>query len=152
MLDFFDLNPLLSEEQRAVRDTVRSFVDAEVLPVIRGAWHEGVFPRQLVPRFAELGLLGAPLPSQFGGSDLDAVSYRLIQYELERGDSGLRSFASVTSGLVMYPIFSYGSDEQRKKYLSELAAGRMIGCFGLTESESGSDPGAMHTTARKDGG
>lgn len=123
-----------------------------MLPIIRGAWDEGVFPRQLVPRFAELGLLGAPLPSQFGGSDLDAVSYGLIQYELERADSGLRSFASVTSGLVMYPIFSYGSDEQHKKYLPELAAGRMIGCFGLIEIEGGSDPSAMRTTARKEGG
>ncbi len=151
MLDFFNLNALLTEEQRAVRDTVRSFVDAEVLPGIRRWWDDGEFPRHLVPQFAQLGLLGAPLPGEFGGSELDAVSYGLIQYELERGDSGLRSFVSVTSGLVMYPIFTYGSDEQRKRYLPELAAGRLIGCFGLTESEGGSDPGAMRTTARKDG-
>jgi glutaryl-CoA dehydrogenase len=151
MLDFFDLASLLTEEQRAVRSTVRSFVDSEVLPVVREAWDTGVFPHDLVPRFADLGLLGAVLPTEFGGSALDAVSYGLIQYELERGDSGLRSFASVTSGLVMYPILQYGSDAQRRRYLPELAAGRLIGCFGLTESEGGSDPGAMRTTARKDG-
>jgi glutaryl-CoA dehydrogenase len=151
MLDFFDVVSLLTEEQRAVRSTVRSFVDTEVLPGIREAWDTGVFPRDLVPRFAELGLLGAPLPTEFGGSAVDAVSYGLIQYELERADSGLRSFASVTSGLVMYQILQYGSDAQRRTYLPQLAAGRLIGCFGLTESDGGSDPGAMRTTAHKDG-
>ena len=105
----------------------------------------------LIPQFGELGLLGSTLPAEYGGAEVDSVAYGLIQYELERGDSGLRSFASVMSGLVMYPIFRYGSDAQRKTWLPELTSGRKIGCFGLTESEGGSDPGAMRTRARKDG-
>ena len=151
MLDFYDLDALLTDEQRAIRDTVRSFVDSEVLPGIREWWDEGSFPTHLVPTFGELGLLGSTLPSEYGGAEVDSVAYGLIQYELERGDSGLRSFASVMSGLVMYPIYRYGSDEQRKTWLPELTSGRKIGCFGLTESDGGSDPGAMRTRARKDG-
>jgi glutaryl-CoA dehydrogenase len=151
MLDFYDLDALLTTEQKAIRDTVRAFVDSEVLPGIREWWDEGSFPTHLIPQFGELGLLGSTLPSQYGGAEVDNVAYGLIQYELERGDSGLRSFASVMSGLVMYPIYRFGSDEQRKTWLPELTSGRKIGCFGLTESEGGSDPGAMRTRARKDG-
>jgi glutaryl-CoA dehydrogenase len=151
MLDFYDLDALLTDEQKAIRDTVRSFVDSEVLPGIRQWWDEGSFPTHLIPQFGELGLLGSTLPSEYGGAEVDNVAYGLIQYELERGDSGLRSFASVMSGLVMYPIHRYGSDEQRKTWLPELTSGRKIGCFGLTESDGGSDPGAMRTRARKDG-
>jgi glutaryl-CoA dehydrogenase len=151
MLDFYDLDALLTDEQKAIRDTVRSFIDSEVLPGIREWWDEGSFPTQLIPQFGELGLLGSTLPSEYGGAEVDNVAYGLIQYELERGDSGLRSFASVMSGLVMYPIYRYGSDEQRKTWLPELTSGRKIGCFGLTESDGGSDPGAMRTRARKDG-
>jgi glutaryl-CoA dehydrogenase len=151
MLDFYDLDALLTDEQKAIRDTVRSFIDSEVLPGIREWWDEGSFPTHLIPQFGELGLLGSTLPSEYGGAEVDNVAYGLIQYELERGDSGLRSFASVMSGLVMYPIYRYGSDEQRKSWLPELTSGRKIGCFGLTESDGGSDPGAMRTRARKDG-
>ena len=151
MLDFYDLDALLTDEQKAIRDTVRAFVDSEVLPGIRQWWDEGSFPTHLIPQFGELGLLGSTLPSEYGGAEVDNVAYGLIQYELERGDSGLRSFASVMSGLVMYPIHRYGSDEQRKTWLPELTSGRKIGCFGLTESDGGSDPGAMRTRARKDG-
>jgi glutaryl-CoA dehydrogenase len=151
MLDFYDLDALLTDEQKAIRDTVRSFVDSEVLPGIREWWDEGSFPTHLIPQFGELGLLGSTLPSEYGGAEVDNVAYGLIQYELERGDSGLRSFASVMSGLVMYPIHRYGTDEQRKTWLPELTSGRKIGCFGLTESDGGSDPGAMRTRARKDG-
>ena len=103
MLDFYDLDALLTDEQKAIRDTVRSFVDSEVLPGIREWWDEGSFPTHLIPQFGELGLLGSTLPSEYGGAEVDNVAYGLIQYELERGDSGLRSFASVMSGLVMYP-------------------------------------------------
>ncbi|MHB1510610.1 MAG: acyl-CoA dehydrogenase family protein [Acidimicrobiales bacterium] len=151
MLDFFDVGAMLSDEQRQIRDTARLFVNAEVLPSIRAWWDQATFPRHLITRFGELGLLGLALPEKFGGTPVDAVSYGLVQYELERGDSGLRSFASVTSGLVIYPILTYGSDVQRSKYLPDLAAGRIVGCFGLTESDGGSDPGSMRTRARKDG-
>jgi glutaryl-CoA dehydrogenase len=151
MLDFFAVESLLTPEQRAVRDTIREFVDAEVLPHIRGWWDRHEFPLHLREEFGRLGIFGANLPEEYGGAGVDNVSYGLIQYEIERGDSGLRSFASVQGSLVMYPIFAYGSEEQRRKYLPELAAGRLIGCFGLTESEGGSDPGAMRTRARRDG-
>ena len=151
MLDFFAVEGLLTAEQRAIQQTTRTFVDREVLPGIRDWWDRDEFPLHLVPKFAELGIFGANLPEEYGGAGLDNVAYGLIQYELERGDSGLRSFSSVQSALVMYPIYRYGSDEQKRRYLPELAAGRMIGCFGLTESDGGSDPGAMRTRARRDG-
>lgn len=151
MLDFFAIDSLLTPEQRAIRDTVRAFVDAEVLPGIRGWWDRAEFPLHLASRYAALGLFGANLPEEYGCAGVDNVSYGLIQYELERGDSGLRSFGSVQGSLVMYPIYTYGSEEQRRRYLPELAAGRLIGCFGLTESDGGSDPGAMRTRARRAG-
>ncbi len=151
MLDFFAVGDLLTPEQRAIQQTTRRFVDREVLPGIRGWWDRDEFPLHLIKQFAELGILGANLPEEYGCAGVDNVAYGLIQYELERGDSGLRSFASVQGSLVMYPIYSYGSEEQKRRYLPELAAGRMIGCFGLTESDGGSDPGAMRTRARHDG-
>lgn len=151
MLDFFAVDGLLTPDQRAIQQTTRRFVDREVLPGVRDWWDRHEFPLHLVRAFGELGILGANLPEEYGCAGVDNVSYGLMQYELERGDSGLRSFASVQGALVMYPIFSYGSEEQKRRYLPELAAGRMIGCFGLTESDGGSDPGAMRTRARRDG-
>ncbi|MCA1723906.1 MAG: acyl-CoA dehydrogenase family protein [Thermomicrobia bacterium] len=151
MLDFFAVGGLLTPEQRAIQQTTRTFVDREVLPGIREWWDTDTFPLHLVKKFAELGVFGANLPEEYGCAGVDNVAYGLIQYELERGDSGLRSFSSVQSALVMYPIYSYGSEEQKRRYLPELAAGRLIGCFGLTESDGGSDPGAMRTRARRDG-
>ena len=151
MFDFFNIDSLLTPEQRAIRQTVREFVDAEVLPHVRGWWDRHEFPLHMKEKFGELGLFGANLPEEYGCAGVDNISYGLIQYEIERGDSGLRSFGSVQGALVMYPIYAYGSEEQRRKYLPELAAGRMIGCFGLTESDGGSDPGAMRTRARRDG-
>jgi glutaryl-CoA dehydrogenase len=151
MLDFFAVDGLLTPEQRAIHQTTRRFIDREVLPGIREWWDRDEFPLHLVKNFAELGILGANLPEEYGCAGLDNVAYGLVMYELERGDSGLRSFASVQGSLVMYPIYSYGSEEQKRRYLPELAAGRLLGCFGLTESDGGSDPGAMRTRARRDG-
>ncbi len=151
MLDFFAVGGLLTPEQRAIQQTTRTFVDREVLPGIREWWDTDTFPLHLVKKFADLGVFGANLPEEYGCAGVDNVAYGLIQYELERGDSGLRSFSSVQSALVMYPIYAYGSEEQKRRYLPELAAGRLIGCFGLTESDGGSDPGAMRTRARRDG-
>src|ERR687889_2268970 len=153
MLDFFNIDSQLSEEERAIRDSVRQFVDDRVLPVIGDCYVEGRFPKELVPEMASLGVFGANLPEEYGCAGLNNVSYGLIMQELERGDSGIRSFASVQGALVMYPIYAFGSEEQRKKWLPELAAGREIGCFGLTEPDFGSNPGGMITTARetKDG-
>jgi glutaryl-CoA dehydrogenase len=152
-LDYLDLDGLLTPDEREVQRSTRRFLEAEALPVIRDAWSRGAFPRALVPRFGAQGLLGANLPAEHGGAGISAVGYGLINYELERIDSGLRSFASVQSALVMYPIASFGSDDQRRTWLPELASGRMIGCFGLTEPDGGSDPaGNMKTRARRDGG
>jgi glutaryl-CoA dehydrogenase len=151
-LDYFDLSGLLTPDEREVQRSTRRFLEAEALPGIRQAWARGEFPRALVPRFGEQNLLGANLPVDQAGAGISAVAYGLIMYELERVDSGLRSFASVQSALVMYPIATFGSDEQKRRYLPELARGRMIGCFGLTESGGGSDPaGNMQTRARRDG-
>ena len=148
-VDFYNVDGLLSEEERAVRDTVRSWVDDELLPVIGDAYIAGKFPKQLVPGMAELGLFGANLPEQYGCAGLNNVAYGLIMQELERGDSGVRSFASVQGALVMYPIYAFGSDEQKKRWLPEMAAGRIIGCFGLTEPDFGSNPGGMITVAKE---
>jgi glutaryl-CoA dehydrogenase len=151
--DFYDVNGLLSEEERAVRDTVRQWVDDNVIPVIGDAYIEGKFPRQLVPGMAELGLFGANLPEEYGCAGLNNVAYGLIMQELERGDSGVRSFASVQGALVMYPIYAFGSDEQKKHWLPQMASGQVIGCFGLTEPDYGSNPAGMITVAKetKDG-
>ena len=152
-VDFLDFDSLLSEEERAVRDTVRAWVDEHLIPVIGEAYVEGKFPKQLIPGMAELGLFGANLPEEYGCAGLNNVAYGLIMQELERGDSGIRSFASVQGALVMYPIFAFGSEEQKRHWLPRLASGAEIGCFGLTEPDFGSNPAGMITTARetKDG-
>jgi glutaryl-CoA dehydrogenase len=152
-VDFYQLDGLLSEEERAVRDTVRAWVDEHLMPVIGECYIEGRFPKQLIPGLAELGVFGANLPEEYGCAGLNNVAYGLIMQELERGDSGIRSFASVQGALVMYPIYSFGSEEQKKQWLPRLAAGQEIGCFGLTEPDYGSNPSGMITTAKetKDG-
>ena len=153
MLDFYDIDSVLSEEERAVRDSVRRFVDEKVLPIIGKCYVEGRFPKELIPEMAELGVLGANLPEEYGCAGLNNVAYGLIMQELERGDSGIRSFASVQGELVMYPIFAFGSDAQKKKWLPQMASGKVIGCFGLTEPDYGSNPAGMITMAKeqKDG-
>ncbi|MFN3964360.1 MAG: acyl-CoA dehydrogenase family protein [Silanimonas lenta] len=150
--DLFDIRSLLSEEERAVQDTVARFTDEKVLPIIGECFDQGRFPKELIPEIASLGLLGSSLPEQYGCAGLNAVSYGLICQELERGDSGIRSFVSVQSSLCMYPIYAYGSEEQRQRYLPGMARGEIIGCFGLTEPHGGSDPANMKTTAKRDGG
>ncbi|KGU57454.1 acyl-CoA dehydrogenase [Xanthomonas phaseoli pv. phaseoli] len=149
--DLFDVRALLTDEERVVQDAVARFTDTRVVPAIGDAFDAGRFPREWIPELAELGLLGASLPVRDGGAGLGAVSYGLICQELERGDSGLRSFVSVQSSLCMYPIHAYGSDEQRQRWLPEMAAGRVIGCFGLSEAQGGSDPAAMTTRAVREG-
>ncbi|RPD85908.1 acyl-CoA dehydrogenase family protein [Luteimonas sp. 100069] len=149
--DLFDVRALLSDEERAVQDAVARFTDERVLPIIGDCFDQARFPVELIPEMAGLGLLGATLPEAYGCAGLNAVSYGLICQELERGDSGLRSFASVQSSLCMYPIFAYGSEEQRRRWLPQMAAGEVIGCFGLTEAHGGSDPGNMKTHAKRDG-
>jgi glutaryl-CoA dehydrogenase len=147
--DFFDIDSALSEEERAIRDTIRRWVDERVMPVIGDCYVEGRFPKELVPEMAELGVFGANLPEQYGCAGLNNVSYGLIMQELERGDSGVRSFASVQGALVMYPIFAFGSEGQRQRYLPGMAKGEIIGCFGLTEPDYGSNPAGMITMARE---
>jgi glutaryl-CoA dehydrogenase len=147
--DFYDLESLLSEEERAVRDTVRSWVEDRLMPIIGECYVAGRFPKELIPSLADLGVLGANLPEEYGCAGLNNVAYGLIMQELERGDSGIRSFASVQGALVMYPIFAFGSEEQRQRWLPALAAGKDIGCFGLTEPDFGSNPAGMITTARE---
>ncbi len=150
--DLYDVRSMLSEEERMVQDTVARFTDEKVIPIIGEAFDKGEFPKHLIPEIAELGLLGSSLPSEYGCANMNAVSYGLICQELERGDSGIRSFVSVQSSLCMYPIYAYGSEEQRQRWLPGMARGEIIGCFGLTESHGGSDPAAMKTHAKKDGG
>src|SRR3984957_18966053 len=151
--DFFNVDSSLSEEERAVRDSVRRFVDERVMPIIGNCYVEGRFPKELIPALGELGVFGANLPEKYGCAGLNNVSYGLIMQELERGDSGVRSFASVQGALVMYPIYAFGSEEQRMKWLPKMAKGEVIGCFGLTEPDFGSNPAGMITRARaeKDG-
>lgn len=148
--DLYNIDHLFSEEERMVRDTVRKFVQDRVLPIIAGHFEEGTFPEGLIPEMAELGLLGMHLEG-YGCAGLNAVCYGLACQELEAGDSGLRSFASVQGSLVMFPILAYGSEEQKQHWLPRMAQGKAIGCFGLTEPDSGSDPASMLTTARRDG-
>ncbi|MDT3527455.1 acyl-CoA dehydrogenase family protein [Stenotrophomonas pavanii] len=149
--DLFDVRSLLNEEERAVQESVARFTNERVLPIIGDAFDQARFPAELVPEIASLGLLGATLPAEYGGGGLGAVSYGLICQELERGDSGLRSFVSVQSSLCMYPIYAYGSEEQRQQWLPAMARGELIGCFGLTEAHGGSDPASMKTRAVRDG-
>jgi glutaryl-CoA dehydrogenase len=147
--DFFNIDSMFSEEELLVRDTVRSFVAREILPIIEQANREQQFPMHLAQRMAELGIFGATLPEEYGCAAASNVIYGLMMQELERGDSGIRSFASVQSSLVMYPIFRYGTEEQKKRWLPLLASATAIGCFGLTEPDHGSDPGGMITRAEK---
>jgi glutaryl-CoA dehydrogenase len=150
-VDYLELDELLSEEERMVRDTTRDFVSEHVMPIIGEAYEKAEFPRQLIPMIGELGLLGANLPEEYGCAGMGAVAYGLICQELERGDSGLRSFVSVQGSLVMWPIHAFGSEEQKRRWLPEMAKGKAIGCFGLTEPDHGSDPAGMETKARRDG-
>ena len=150
-VDLFDVRSLLSDEERAIQDSVARFTDERVIPIIGEAFDQGRFPRELIPEIAEMGLLGSSLPEQYGCAGLNGVSYGLICQELERGDSGIRSFVSVQSSLCMYPIYAYGSEEQRQRWLPDMAAGKVIGCFGLTEPHGGSDPANMKTHAKRDG-
>ena len=151
-LDLYDVQSHLTDEERMVQETVARFTDEKVLPIIGEYFDQARFPQELVSEIADLGLLGSSIPEEYGGAGMSGVAYGLICQELERGDSGLRSFASVQSSLVMHPIFAYGSEEQKKAYLPKLASAEMIGCFGLTEPHGGSDPSNMKTHARKDGG
>jgi glutaryl-CoA dehydrogenase len=143
--DYFNLDDLLSEEHIMVRDATREWVKRSVSPIIEKACQDAKFPKQIVPGLGEIGAFGPYIPVEYGGAGLDQISYGLIMQELERGDSGVRSTASVQSSLVMYPIFKYGNEEQRKKYLPKLATGEYLGCFGLTEPDHGSNPGGMET-------
>jgi glutaryl-CoA dehydrogenase len=149
MLDFFDIDSALSEEERAVRDSVRRFVDERVLPIIGDAYVQGRFPKELIPEMGELGVFGANLPEEYGCAGLNNVQYGLIMQELERGDSGVRSFASVQGALAMYPIYAFGSEDQKRRWLPPMARGEVIGCFGLTEPDYGSNPSGMITMARE---
>lgn len=148
-IDFFNLNSELSDEERMMRDSVRQFVHERINPIIADCYEEARFPKELIPEFAELGLLGSNLPEKYGCAGINNVAYGLINQELEAGDSGLRSFVSVQSSLCMYPIYAFGSEEQRLKYLPSMAKGETIACFGLTEANSGSDPGSMRTRAKR---
>ncbi len=150
-IDFFLADDLLSEEERLVRDTVRSFVSEKVLPIIERHFRDGTFPDHLIPEMAKLGLLGANLEG-YGCAGLNSVAYGLIMQELERGDSGVRSFVSVQGALCMYPIHAFGSAEQKERWLPAMAKGEAIGCFGLTEPDAGSDPASMRTRAVKKNG
>ncbi len=150
-LDFLQLDDQFTEEELMVRDTVRSWVNERFMPVVMEHWEAGTFPMELAPELGELGVFGPTIPEEYGGAGMSSVTYGLICQELERGDSGLRSFVSVQGSLVMYPIFAYGSEEQKREWLPKLASGEAIGCFGLTEPDFGSNPGGMLTTAKKDG-
>jgi len=150
-LDFFALEDQYSEEELMVRDAVREWVGERFLPLVMEHFENGTFPMELVPELAELGVFGPTVPEEYGGAGMNSVAYGLICQELERGDSGLRSFVSVQGSLVMYPVLAYGSEEQKREWLPRLASGEVIGCFGLTEPDFGSNPGGMLTTAVRDG-
>src|SRR5262250_1455699 len=150
-VDFFKIDELLSDEEKLTRSAVRRFVESELKPIIADCFEEGRFPTDLIPKLAELGVFGANLPEEYGCAGMNNVAYGLIMQELEAGDSGLRSFASVQSALSMYAIYAFGSEEQKRRYLPEMAQGKLLGCFGLTEPDHGSDPGGMETRARRDG-
>ncbi len=145
--DFYNIDSVLSEEERAVRESVRGWVDERVIPIIGKCYVEGHFPKELIPEMGELGVFGANLPEAYGCAGLNNVSYGLIMQELERGDSGIRSFASVQGALAMYPIYAFGSEEQKQSWLPRMAKGEVIGCFGLTEPDFGSNPSGMITMA-----
>ena len=146
--DYFQLDELLTEEHKLIRDAAREWIKKEVSPIIEDACQKAVFPKNILPGLAEIGAFGPYIPVEYGGAGLDNISYGLIMQELERCDSGVRSTASVQSSLVMYPIYKYGNESQRKKYLPKLASGKLIGCFGLTEPNHGSNPGGMTTNIK----
>jgi glutaryl-CoA dehydrogenase len=149
--DYYLLDELLTDEHKLIRSTVRDWVKKELTPIIEDYAQRAEFPKQLIPGLGEIGAFGPTIPVEYGGAGLDYMAYGIIMQEIERGDSGIRSTSSVQGSLVMYPIYTYGSEEQRKKYLPKLATGEMIGCFGLTEPDHGSNPGGM-TTNFKDMG
>ena len=149
--DYYQIDELLTEEHILVRNSVREWVKREVSPIIEEACQKAEFPKQWIKGLAEIGAFGPYIPQEYGGGGLDQIAYGIIMQELERGDSGLRSTASVQSSLVMYPIYTYGSEEQRKKYLPKLASGEMMGCFGLTEPDFGSNPSGMITNIKDKG-
>src|SRR5262245_47829058 len=149
--DFMDLDALLTDEERMARQAVREFLDVELRPIIEEHFEKATFPLHLRGKLADLGVFGANLPPEYGCAGMSNIAYGLVMQELERGDSGLRSFVSVQGALVMYPIFAFGSEEQKRQYLPKMASGEVIGAFGLTEPDYGSNPGGMVTRARKDG-
>jgi glutaryl-CoA dehydrogenase len=149
-LDVLGIGALLSDEERLVQSEVRKYVEAEITPIIADCFEEGRFPVELIPSLAKLGVLGANLPEEYGCAGMNNVAYGLVMQELEAGDSGIRSFASVQGALCMYPIFQFGSEEQKRRWLPEMAAGKVIGCFGLTEPNFGSNPSGMLTRAKRD--
>ncbi len=146
--DYFLLDELLTEEHKLIRDAAREWVKREISPIIEDACQNAEFPKHIIPGLAEIGAFGPYIPEEYGGAGLDQISYGLIMQELERGDSGIRSTASVQSSLVMYPIWKYGSEEQKQKFLPKLATGEFIGCFGLTEPDHGSNPGGMRSNIK----
>jgi len=148
-LDVLGIEALLTDEERLVQSEVRKYVESEVTPIVPACFEEGRFPAELIPSLAELGVLGANLPEEYGCAGMNNVAYGLVMQELEAGDSGIRSFASVQGALCMYPIFQFGSEEQKRKWLPQMATGQVIGCFGLTEPNHGSNPGGMLTRAKK---
>lgn len=149
--DYYLVDELLTDEHKLIRETVRNWVKKEVSPIIEDYAQKSEFPKQIIKGLAEVGAFGPYIPAKYGGPGLDQISYGIIMMELERGDSGVRSTASVQSSLVMYPIYSYGTEEQKRKYLPKLASGQMIGCFGLTEPNYGSDPSGMITNIKNKG-
>ena len=149
--DYYNISDFLTDEELLIQKTAFDFVKTEFLPLINEHYEKGTFPLELIPKLGDLGLLGSSLPVESGGAGVTNIAYGLILHELERGDSGLRSFASVQGALVMYPIHAFGSSEQKVKWLSDLGKGIKIGCFGLTESNFGSNPGGMATTCKRDG-
>lgn len=149
--DYFNVDALLTEEQKMIRDSVRNYVKKEISPIIEDYAQRAEFPEHIVKQMGDIGCFGPTVPEQYGGGGLDYISYGLMMQELERGDSGVRSTASVQGSLVMYPIYAYGSEEQRMKYLPKLASGEWLGCFGLTEPNHGSDPSSMLTNIRDNG-
>ena len=151
-VDFYEIDSLLSEEERQIRDHVRDWVEERYLPLVERAYEEAFFPAEVIPEIAQMGLLGATLPEKYGCAGVNATAYGLAMQELERGDSGLRSFASVQGSLVMYPIHAFGNEAQRQKWLPRMAKGEVIGCFGLTEPDFGSNPAGMITRAVRKGG
>jgi glutaryl-CoA dehydrogenase len=148
-VDFFEIDSLLTEEERQIRDQVRDWVEERYLPLVEKAYEEAYFPAEVIPEIAEMGLLGSTLPEKYGCAGVNATAYGLAMQELERGDSGLRSFASVQGSLAMWPIYAYGSEAQRTKWLPRMARGELVGCFGLTEPDFGSNPGGMITHAKR---